>query len=189
MQAFDQFMSEPTHPIQATAMITLARTQIAGFSAKCVSIASVIKAAIVVAIVGMATACAIAQFSQVRFIPTPAKKLVQQAAALSEAGDRDGELAATRKAVQLYRHLMRVSPIHYQHALATTLQDMSIRLSEAGDREGARSAIMEVIKMRRHLAPDNARNIADFEESLRILSRFEAASEAANTNTALNPIH
>jgi hypothetical protein len=30
-----------------------------------------------------------------------------------------------------------------------------------------------------HLAPDNARNIASPEESLRILSRFEAASEAA----------
>jgi hypothetical protein len=149
-----------------------------------VSIASVIKTVTVVGIVGTAMTFAIAQFSQTRFMPTSAEKLVQQAAALGEAADREGALAANR----LYRHLLRVSPIHYQPALAATLQDMSVRLFEAGDREGARSAIMEVIRMRRHLAPDNPRNIADLEESLRILSRFETASEAANTDTAQNSI-
>jgi Flp pilus assembly protein TadD len=65
---------------------------------------------------------------------------------------------------------------------------MSVHLFEAGDREGARSAIMEVIKMRRHLAPDNPRNIANLEESLRLLSRFETASDAANANTAQSSV-
>ena len=135
-----------------------------------VSVASVIKIVTVAGIVGTTMTFAIAQFSQARFIPMSVEKLVQQAAPLSEAGDHDGGLAANRKAVQLYRHLLRVSPIHYQPALAATLQDMSVRLFEAGDPEGARSAIMEVIKMRRHLAPDNPRNIANLEESLRLLS-------------------
>jgi tetratricopeptide (TPR) repeat protein len=164
-------------------MTTFERIQIAG-----VSVATAIKFVTVVGIVGTVMTFAIAQSSQARFIPTSAEKLIQQAAALSEAGDRDSALAANRKAVQLYRHLMRVSPIHYQPALAATLQDMSVRLFEAGDREGARSAITEVITMRRHLAPDNARNIASLEESLRILSRFETASEAANTNTAQSSV-
>jgi len=164
-------------------MTTFGRVQIGD-----VSVASVVKIVTVVGIVGTAMTFAIAQFSQARFIPTSAEKLVQQAELLSEAGDRDGVLAANRKAVQLYRHLLRVSPIHYQPALAATLQDMSVRLFEAGDREVARSAIMEVIRMRRHLAPDNPRNVADLEESLRLLSRFEAASEAANTNTAQSSV-
>jgi len=164
-------------------MTTFARTQIGD-----VTVASVIKILTVVGIVGTAMSLAIAQFSQARFTPTSAEKLVQQAPPLSEAGDRDGALAVNRKAVQLYRHLLRASPIHYQPALAATLQDMSVRLFEAGDREAARSAIMEVIKMRRHLAPDNPRNIANLEESLRLLSRFETASDAANTNTAQSSV-
>jgi len=164
-------------------MTTFAPIQIGDITA-----ASVIKIFTVVGIVGTAMSFAIVQFSQARFAPTSAEKRVQQAPPFSEAGDRDGALAVDRKAVQLYRHLLRVSPIHYQPALAATLQDMSVRLFEAGDREGARSAIMEVIKMRRHLAPDNPHNIANLEESLRLLSRFDTASDAANTNTAQSSV-
>jgi hypothetical protein len=47
---------------------------------------------------------------------------------------------------------------------------------------------MEVITMHRHLAPDNPRNIANLEESLRILFQLETTSEAANTNTAQSSV-
>src|SRR5262245_62084634 len=116
-----------------------------------------------------------------------AEKLVQQAAALSEAGDRDGALAANRKAVQLYRHLMRVSPIHYRPP--SPLRFRTCRSLCSRPATGGRpQRVMDVITMPRHLAPNNARNITNLEESLRILSRFETATEVANSNTAQSSV-
>jgi hypothetical protein len=56
---------------------------------------------------------------------------------------------------------------------------LSVRLLDAGDREGA--------SLRDHLPPDDAGNIASLEESL-WMSRFETASETANTNTAQSSV-
>ena len=160
-------------------MTNLATPQIT--NAQRISIASACKAAAAVAVIGAASTCVVTQFSQAH-VTAVAEERTKPSAVPSEP---DPAMVITRKAVLLHRHLMRVSPFHYQPALAATLQDMSVRLFEAGDAEGARSAMEEVVAVRRLMAHGNSRNVAILEESLQLLSRMKAASgsEAANMRT------
>ncbi len=161
-------------------MTTLATHQIT--DAKRTRIASVYKAAAAVAVIGTASTCVVTQFGQAH-VTAVAEERTQPSAVQSEP---DSALTVIRKAVLLQRHLMRVSPFHYQPSLAATLQDMSVRLFEADDAEGARSAMEEVVAVRRLITHGNSRNDGRLEESLQLLSRMKAASgsEVANMGTA-----
>jgi hypothetical protein len=130
-----------------------------------ITFASACKTAVVVAIIGMASTFAVTQMSSARFVPTLAKDFTQQSAALSTAGDRDGALAASQKAVKEYRHLLRAAPLFYQAALAAKLADsldiLSARLATAGDSDGARTATREASALRQYIARDNPRYAAN----------------------------
>jgi hypothetical protein len=88
---------------------------------------------------------------------------LQRSAMLSQAGDHEGALAASRKAVSLYRHLHRAAPIFFQKELATklavALDDLAARLSETGDVVGAEHTSNEAIALRREINAAN-QNVA-----------------------------
>jgi hypothetical protein len=163
-----------------------ANTQIA--ARKRISLGSVCKAAAVVAIVGMTTTFGVSQLSQVRFGITVAHELTQQSTQLAEVGNRAGAVEASRRAVEVYRHLTHSSPVHHQPMLAGSLQTLAVRLSEAGDAAGARAAMEEVIALQRPYAKYNARDAAKLEESRALLARIETAArtDAAKVQTAEN---
>jgi hypothetical protein len=172
-------------------MTTFANTetnQTVGGSSKRVSLKSICGTALAVAIIGTASVFAVVQLSQVRFLPNVAKELTQQSAVLSQAGDHDGAVAASRKAVEASRRLMHGSNVHFEPGLAASLHDLAVRLSEAGDSVGARSAIEEAISTRRHLARYSARHVAQLEQSLALLASIETADRGApaNVKTAAN---
>ena len=159
-------------------------TQIA--ARKRISLGSVGKAAAVTAIVGLITTFGLYQLSQVRFGITVANELTQQSAQLAEAGDRTGAVEASRRAVEVYRHLTHSSPVHYQPKLAGSLQALALRLNEAGDFAGARAAMEEVIALQRPYAKYNSRYAANLEQSRAFLAGIETAarSDAAKVQTA-----
>src|SRR5260370_23211035 len=95
---------------------------------------------------------ALAQLTHVDFLRTAAKEFAQRSALLAQAGDREGAVEASRKAVDAYRRLVHGSPVHYEPGLAASLHDLSLRLSEAADTAGARAAIEEAVVMRRRWA-------------------------------------
>ena len=74
---------------------------------------------------------------------------------LSEVGDRDGALEASRKAVEIYRGLAAGNPGAFNPDLAMSLNNLSNRLSEVGDREGALEASRKAVEIRRGLAAGN----------------------------------
>jgi len=118
---------------------------------------------------------ALAQLTHVNFLPT-AKEFAQRSALLAQAGDRQGALEASRKAVDAYRRLVHGSPTHYEPGLAASLHDLSLRLSEAGDNAGARAAIEEAIVMRRRLARYGTRYAEGLAKSLALLASIEMAA-------------
>src|SRR6266853_5649465 len=136
---------------------------------------SVCGAVLGVAIVATAD-FALAQLTQVGSLPTAAKEFAQRAALRAQAGDRDGAVEASRKAVDAYRRLVHGSPVHYEPGLAASLHDLSLRLSEAGDVAGARAAIEEAIVMRRRLARYGARYAEGLAKSLALLTSMEMAA-------------
>src|SRR5215468_434128 len=174
VQPFDQSMSELSHPNPgANVMTTLPHAQEARTKAKGFTIGSDARAiAYVVAIIGVVTVAPFALFGQ-HFAPNVAKDLRRQSELFSEAGDQAGAVAASRRATDIYRGLMRASAIHYAPQLAASLHELSIRLSEAGDDAGALAAIHEAVEMRRHLAKYSARDAASLEQSLQLLSQME----------------
>src|SRR5262249_20916803 len=82
---------------------------------------------------------------------------------------------ASRRAVDIYRGLMRVSAVHYAPKLAASLHELSIRLKDAGDDAGALAAIREAVEMRRRLAKSSPTYAAGLEQSLQLLTRIEQA--------------
>ena len=88
---------------------------------------SVCGAVLGVAIVATAD-FALAQLTHVGSLATAAKEFVQRSALLAQAGDREGAVEASRKAVDAYRRLVHGSPVHYEPGLAASLHDLSIRL-------------------------------------------------------------
>src|SRR5258708_14753449 len=101
---------------------------------------SVCGAVLGVAIVATAD-FALAQLTHVDFLRTAAKEFAQRSALLAQAGDREGAVEASRKAVDPYRRLVHGSPVHYEPGLAVSPHDLSPRLSEAGDTAVAPAAI------------------------------------------------
>ena len=129
---------------------------------------------------------ALAQLTHVGSLPTAAKEFAQQSALLARAGDPEGAVEASRKAVDAYRRLVHGSPVHYEPGLAASLHDLSLRLSEAGDTAGARAAIEEAIVMRRRWARHGARHAEGLAKSLALLTSIEmAASPSAKTANAV----
>jgi hypothetical protein len=139
---------------------------------------SVCGAVLGVAIVATAD-FALAQLTHVDFLRTAAKEFAQQSALLAQAGDREGAVEASRKAVDAYRRLLHGSPVYYEPGLAASLHDLSLRLSEAGDNAGARAAIEEAIVMRRRWARYGARYAEGLAQSLALLTSIEMAAPAS----------
>jgi len=187
MQAFDQ-PGVNSHPNPgANIMTTLPHTQDSLKKAKRFTIGSDARAiAYVVAIIGTVTVAPFALLGA-HFAPSVAKDLRHQSELLSEAGDKAGALAASRRATDIYRGLMRASAIHYAPHLAASLHELSIRLSEAGDDAGALAAIHEAVEIRRHLAKYGARDAASLERSLQLLSQIETR-EASRIKTTDNTV-
>jgi len=166
-------------------MTTLSHAQDSGTKARRFTISSDARAmAYVIAIMGAVTVAPFALFGQ-HFSPNVAKDLRHQSELLSEAGDRAGAVAASRRATYIYRGLMRASAIHYAPQLAASLHELSLRLSEAGDDAGAQAAIHEAVEIRRHLAKYSVRDAASFEQSRQLLSQIEAR-EASRMKTTDN---
>ena len=127
--------------------------------------------------VGVSLGFIYSQVGQARFTPTVAKQLVHDSEQHRANGDHQAALAASRKATEMYRRLMRLSSAHYAPYLAGSLHLLSVRLSEVGDHAGARAAIEEAISIRRQLAKFSpARYQAGLQESLLQLARIETVS-------------
>jgi hypothetical protein len=127
-----------------------------------------------IAIIGVVTVAPFALLSQ-HFAPNVAKGLRHQSELLSQAGDQAGAIAASRRAVDIYRGMMRVSAVQYAPRLAASLHELSIRLNEAGDDATALAAIREAVEIRRSLARFGATDAAGLEQSLQLLTRIESA--------------
>jgi hypothetical protein len=119
---------------------------------------------------------ALAQLTHVGSLPTVAKELTQRSAFLGQAGDREGAVEASRKAVDAYRRLVHGSPLHYEPGLAASLHDLSLRLSEAGDSAGAHMAIDEAIEIRRRWARHGSRYAEGLAQSRALLASIEMAA-------------
>ena len=132
-----------------------------------------------VAFVAMAGAgLAYAGLGQVRFAPALAKELIETSALRSAAGDHAGAVAASRKAVDTYRGLMRKSNIHYAPQLATSLHNLSEHLNLGGDHAGALAAIEEAVQIRRQLAKSNpGRYAASLAQSAELRERIEITKD------------
>jgi len=129
---------------------------------------------------------ALAQLTHVGSLPTAAKEFAQRSALLAQAGEREGAVEASRKAVDAYRRLVHGSPRHYEPGLAASLHDLSLRLSEAGDTAGARAAIEEAIVIRRRWAGSGARYAEGLANSLALLTSMEmAAPRSVKTASAM----
>src|SRR5262249_50577831 len=121
----------------------------------------------------------LAQLTHVGSLPIAAKESAKRSALLAQAGDREGAVEASRKAVDAYRRLVHGSPVHYEPFLAGSLHDLSLRLSEAGDTEGAHAAIEEVIVVRRRGARSGARHAEGLAKSLALLTSIEMAARGS----------
>jgi hypothetical protein len=169
-------MSTPACPRNVEADVT---KHFAGAGTRRVAVSSEARAlAFVFAIIGVMAVAPFALLGRY-FAPNVAKDLRHQSEVLSQAGDQAGAIAASRKAVDIYRGLMRVSML-YAPRLAASLHDLSNRLHEAGDDAGALAAIHEAIEIRRGLAGHHGANYAaSLEQSLQVLTRIEAAQRGA----------
>ena len=127
--------------------------------------------------VGVTLGAVYSELGQAHFTPTVAKKLIQTSDQQSAAGDHQAALAASRKATEMYRRLMRLSSAHYAPYLAGSLHLLSVRLSEVGDHAEARTAIEEAISIRRQLAKFSpARYQAGLEQSLQQKAHIEVVA-------------
>jgi hypothetical protein len=166
-------------------MTTLAHTRITASAnladAKTKRAGSFSAAVYAVAFVGLISAVTVVTLSHSHFTPRMATELMQQSTQLSAAGDTEGAVAASRRATELYRGLMRVSAIQYAPKMAASLHDLSLRLSEAGDGAGALAAVQGAIKIRRQLAKESPRYAAGLEQSLQLLARVEMANRTELT--------
>jgi len=129
--------------------------------------------------IGVTSAIVYSQLGPTHFAPASAKELSRVSALRAEAGDRLAALAATRKAVEVYRRLLRTNAIQYAPYLAASLQNLSLQLSEAGDDAGAMAAIDEAIRIRRRLAEmDPARYAEALEQTVELRSQIVPAQFA-----------
>jgi tetratricopeptide (TPR) repeat protein len=73
----------------------------------------------------------------------------------SALGRREGALAATREATEMFRRLAAEQPGAFLSYLATSLNNLGNRLSELGRHEDATTATREAIEIYRRLAADD----------------------------------
>jgi hypothetical protein len=180
-------MSEPAHPNQGEGiMTTLAPTGTAAVAADASTamrdmFVTIVCLAAIAVILGVINGFLYARSDRT---PTFAVDLARQSELRSEAGDHIGALQASRKATEVYRHLMRANAMHYAPYLAASLHDLSVRLGEAGDNAGALAAIAEAITIRRRLAGINpARYAESLEQSVQLRSQIESASHSEASTT------
>jgi len=174
-----------THNVEAGS-----NNNFSGAEAKRVIISSDARAIMYVfAIIGVVTVAPFALLGQY-FAPNVAKDLRHESEMLSQAGDSAGAVAASRRAVDVYRGLMRASAVVYAPKLAASLHDLSVRLNEAGDHAGALAAIQEAIEMRRRLAKYSPTYAESLEQSLQLLTTIESAQrgELANMKAVKNTV-
>ena len=165
-------MSTPASPRNAAAD---ANTNFAGADTKRETIGSDARAiAYAIAIISVVTVAPFVLLSQY-FAPNVAKDLRHQSEMLSQAGDQAGAIAASRRAVEIYHGMMRVSAAQYAPRLAASLHELSMRLNEAGDDAGALAAIREAVEIRHGLAKYSPTDAASLEQSLQLLARIETA--------------
>jgi hypothetical protein len=135
------------------------------------------------AVLGVAIAAtadiALAQLTHVASLPAAAKEFAQRSAVLAQAGDREGAVEASRKAVDAYRRLVHGSAAHYEPGLAASLHDLSLRLSEAGDTAGARATIEEAIVLQHRWGRYGARYAEGLAQSRALLTSIEMAAPAS----------
>src|SRR5262249_61827420 len=87
-------------------------------------------------------------------------------------------LAASGKATEVYRHLMRANPSHYAPYLAASLHNHAILLNNTDDRAGALAAIEEAIALRRRLEKTNSvRYASSLDESLQLQVQIESSHD------------
>ena len=128
----------------------------------------------------------LAQLTPAGALPIAAKDFTQRSALLAQAGDNEGALAASQRAVDAYRRLVHGGPQQYEPRLAASLHDLSLRLTEAGDTAGARVAVEEAIVMRHRWARYASRYAQGLAESLALLTRIElAAADGVRTADAM----
>jgi hypothetical protein len=167
-----------------------ANTSFAGARPKRVIISSDARAiAYAIAIIGLVAVAPFALLGQ-HFAPNVAKDLRHQSEVLSQAGDHAGAIAASRRAVEIYRGLPRASMVHYAPKLAASLHELSILLNAAGDDAGALAAIREAVEIRRGLAKYSPTDAANLEQSLQLLAKIETAKrgELPHMKTAENTV-
>src|SRR3954447_14204813 len=125
--------------------------------------------------VGLSLGFVYSRFGQTHFTPTAARELIRTSDQHRANGDHQAALAASRKATEMYRRLMRLSSAHYTPYLAGSLHLLSVRLSELGDHAGAGAAIDEAISIRRQLVKFSpARYQAGLEQSLQQKAHIQA---------------
>jgi nucleoside phosphorylase len=88
-------------------------------------------------------------------LATRAALLLQRGVRLSDMGQREPALAATREAVDLYRALATQNPDAFQPILAGNLNNLGNRLSDLGKREPALTATREAVDRYRTLVMRN----------------------------------
>jgi hypothetical protein len=138
--------------------------------------ATLVSLGVVAVMIGATSAIVYSQLGQIHFAPASAKELTRVSALRTEAGDRLAALAATRKAIEVYRRLLRTNAIQYAPYLAASLQNLSLQLSEAGDDAGAVAAIDEAIRIRRRLAEmDPSRYAEALEQTVELRSQIAPA--------------
>jgi tetratricopeptide (TPR) repeat protein len=76
---------------------------------------------------------------------------------LSDVGDCEGAVAATREAVSLYRKLAAARPEAFEPDLAHSLNNLGCQLGDVGDRDGALAASREAVDLNRKLTAARAR--------------------------------
>jgi hypothetical protein len=161
-----------TGTVAAAANTTISKKE------KCITVVSLVVTA---ALIVVASAAVYTQLGQTQFAPTFAKDTSRISPRLrSQAGDRMGAPATSRKSVEVYRHLMQTNAAHnairYAPFLAASLHNLSVHLSEANDYAGAITAIDEAIAIRRQLAKTKPmRYAAGLEQSMQLLSQIEEA--------------
>jgi tetratricopeptide (TPR) repeat protein len=106
---------------------------------------------------------------------------------LSNLGHREGALAASQEAVDIYRRLGRSRPGAFLPNLAAGLNNLGNRLSDLGRREDALATAQEAVDTYRRLAqarpdaflPDHARSLSTLSSVLGALERYKEAAQAA----------
>jgi len=136
--------------------------------------------------VGVSLGFVYSQIGQAQFTPSVAKQLVQASEQHRGNGDHQAALAASRKATEMYRRLMRLSSAHYAPYLAGSLHLLSVQLGEVGDQTGARAAIDEAILIRHQLAKFSpARYQSGLEQSLQQKAHIEAVARDSGSSLSV----